>query len=60
MEDYLESVNGKNWRIKQRHMLASLMNAKKPKYKPQQLTLGFASRLAERWSNGHFIAISII
>jgi len=31
MEEYLENVNGKNWRTKQRHMLDSLMNSKNPK-----------------------------
>ena len=31
MEDYLENVNGKNWRTKQRHMLDSLMSFKNPK-----------------------------
>ena len=30
MEHYLEKVNGKNWRIKQRHMLDSLMNSNNP------------------------------
>jgi len=30
MEDYLENVNGKNWRTKQRHMLDSLMSSKNP------------------------------
>ena len=31
MEDYLEKVNGKNWRTKQRYMLDSIMNSKNPK-----------------------------
>lgn len=31
MEEYLENVNGKNWRTKQRYILDSLMNFKKPK-----------------------------
>ncbi len=31
MEDYLESVNGKNWRTKQRQILDSIMNYDKPK-----------------------------
>ena len=30
MEHYLEKVNGKNWRIKQQHMLDSLMNSNNP------------------------------
>ena len=30
MEDYLEKVNGKNWRTKQQRMLDSLMNSKNP------------------------------
>jgi carbon starvation protein CstA len=31
MEDYLEDINGKNWRTKQRHTLDSLMSSKNPK-----------------------------
>ena len=30
MEDYLEKVNGKDWRTKQRHMLDSLMKSNNP------------------------------
>ena len=31
MEDYLENVNGKNWRTKQRHILDSLMSSENSK-----------------------------
>lgn len=37
MEDYLNKINGKNWRLKQRQMFDSIMNYKNPK-KPQQPT----------------------
>lgn len=31
MEDYLEKINGEDWRAKERHMLDSIMNPNKPK-----------------------------